>query len=105
MLLGQEHQCDGDFNNISSNSSADIDDSSKTDENIPLTESYEDFNENLDGDGVDYDPSVCDDVNNKPPAPKKNKLDNVPGLIDDKRKHLQKEMSSAHMEQILINEA
>ena len=90
MLLGQENQCDGDFNNISSNSSADIDDSSQTDENSPLTECFEDFDENLDDDGDDYDPSVSDDVNNKPPFLKKNKLDNVPRLIDDKRKHLQK---------------
>ena len=35
MLLGQEHQGDGDFNNISSNSSVSIDESSKTDENVP----------------------------------------------------------------------
>ena len=79
--MGQE-QCDGDFNNISSNSTADIDDSSKTDENVLLTESCEDFDENLD-DGGDCDPSVSDDVNNKPPAPKKNKLDNVPRLIKE----------------------
>ena len=65
MLLGQKHQCDGDFNNISSNSSADIDGSSKADENVLLTESYENFDENLDDDGNDYDPSVSDDVNNK----------------------------------------
>ena len=53
MLLGQKYQCDGDFNNISSKSSADIDDSSKTDENILLTESYEDFDESLDDDDDD----------------------------------------------------
>ena len=56
----------------------DIDDSSKTDKNVPLTESYKDFDENLDYDGDDYDPSVSDDVYNKPPASEKNKLDNVP---------------------------
>ena len=39
MLLGQEHQGDGDFNNIRSNSSADIDGSSKTDEDVSLKES------------------------------------------------------------------
>ena len=31
MLLGQKHKCNGDFNNISSNISADVDDSSKND--------------------------------------------------------------------------
>ena len=85
-LLGQEHQYDGDFNNISSNSSADIDDSSKTDKN----EAYKDFDENLDDDGDDYDPSVSDEVNNKPHASTKSKLDNIPRLIDNKRKHLKK---------------
>ena len=43
MFLGQEHQGDeiliGDFNNIRSNSSADIDGSSKTDEDVSLKES------------------------------------------------------------------
>ena len=85
-LLGQERQCEGDFNNISSNNSADIDDSSKTDEN----EAYKDFDENLDDDGDDYDPIVSDEVNNKPHASTKSKLDNIPRLIDHKRKHLKK---------------
>ena len=58
MLFGQEHQCEVDFNNISSNSSVDIGGRSKTDENIPLTESYEDFDENLDDDGDNYDSNV-----------------------------------------------
>ena len=60
-LLGQEHQCDGDFN-ISSSSNPDIDDSSKNDGNIPLAESYKDFDENLDDDANDYQPSVIEDV-------------------------------------------
>ena len=59
MLLGQEHRRNGGFNNISSNSSVDID-RSKTDENVRLTESYEDFNKNIDDDGDDYDPSVTE---------------------------------------------
>lgn len=58
MLLGQEHQYDGDFNNTSSNNSVDIGGRSKTDENVPLTESYEDFDENLDDDGDNYDSNV-----------------------------------------------
>ena len=66
MLLGQKHQRDGDFNNISSNSSADIGGRRKADENVLLRESYENFDENLDDDGNDYDPNVSDDVNNKP---------------------------------------
>ena len=62
MLLGQEHQCDGDFN-ISSSSNPDQDDSSKNDRNIPLTESYKDFDENLDDDDAnDYHPSVIEDL-------------------------------------------
>ena len=65
MLLGQKYQRDGDFNNISSNSSGDIGGRSKADENVLLTESYENFDENLDDDGNDYDPNVSDDVNNK----------------------------------------
>ena len=88
-MLGQEHQCDGDFN-ISSSSSADINNSSKTDENVPLTESYEGLDEKLD-DGDE------DEVNDKPPVPKKNKL-GVSRLIDNKRKHLQKKMPAAQRE-------
>ena len=48
-----------------------------------MTESYEDLDGKLD-DGDHYDPSVKDDVNDKPPVPKKNKLD-VSRLIDNKR--------------------
>ena len=62
MLLGQEHQCDGDFN-ISSSSNPDQDDSSKNNRNIPLAESYKDFDENLDDDDAnDYHPSVIEDL-------------------------------------------
>lgn len=80
MLLEQDHQSDGDFNNtgICGNSSTDTDDSSKTGKNVPLTESYENFHENLDYDSDGYGPSVSDDVTSKPPSPKKNKLDNAP---------------------------
>ena len=106
MLLGQEHQGDGDFNNISSNSSVGIDDSSKTDENVPQTESQEDFDENLDDDGNDYDPSVSDDIYNKPPAPKKNNWIMFHDFQIIKGSTLkEKKLSSAQREQILINDA
>ena len=45
-----------------------------------MTESYENFHENLDYDSDGYAPSVSDDVTSKPRSPKKNKLDNVPWL-------------------------
>ena len=64
MLLSQEHQRDWDFKNISSNSFADMDDSSKTDENVPLTKSYEYFNESLGDNHDDYYPSFRDDFSN-----------------------------------------
>ena len=85
-------------------SNADIDDNSKTNENVPLTESYVDFDENLDDDGDDYDLSVNNYINSKPPVPMKNKLNNVSQVIDNKRKHLQKKLSSAQRELILLTE-
>ena len=82
ILLRPEDQCDGDFNNIGSISSAD---SNKTNENVPLTEFYEGLDEKLD-DGDDYDPSVKDEGNKKSPVSKKNKL-NVSRLTDNKGKY------------------
>ena len=61
MLLDQEHQCDGGFN-ISSSSNPDIDDNSKNNRNIPLAESYKDFDENLYDDANDYHPSIIEDL-------------------------------------------
>ena len=56
--------------------------------------SYEDLDQTLNDGGDSYDPTVTDDVSNKPPVPKKNKLNNVPQLIDNKRKSLQKSCCS-----------
>ena len=75
---------------MSSSSFAVIDDSSKTDENVPLTESYEYFDENLDDNGDDSYPSFSDDFTNKPHISKKNQWDNAPRLINNKRKHFKK---------------
>ncbi len=54
---------------------------------------------------ADYDPTLDVDEDGQGPSTKKKRVDQVPQLVDEKRKHLERRLSAAQRDNLLLKEA